>query len=422
MQNITLNTGQEAVASGFLEFLMGPEKYFVLKGYSGTGKSTMIKVILERLENYFKAALLINPAIPRYEVMLSATTNKAADNFGSIAKMDCSTVHNRLGLTLAKDFKTGENFLQVRKNVSQLHNTLLFIDEASYINGELMKLIQEQTTDSCKVVFIGDPDQLLSPKSTTAIAFNSGFMTRELTETMRQLVNGVPQANPITELAHGFRKVLHGQPWPRPKMDNQYLFWKKEDEFEELSLREFSRADWEYSDSKILGYTNKAAIYYNNMVRNHIHGDPRIQVGDYVENNSFIAGAGSGHPAVKTDELVLVTDIEEDSQEHGVNGRWLTINHGPRFFMPFDRKAKQQREAYARAQGEWHLLREIERWIDLRAVFGQTTNKAQGSTYKKVFINLNDMATCNWTDQLARMLYVATSRASEQVIFTGDLA
>ena len=60
-------------------------------------------------------------------------------------------------------------------------------------------------------------------------------------------------------------------------------------------------------------------------------------------------------------------------------------------------------------------------WIDLRAAYASTINKAQGSTYKTVFIDLDDIKRCNSGDQIARMMYVGVSRASQRVWLTGDL-
>jgi ATP-dependent exoDNAse (exonuclease V) alpha subunit len=57
----------------------------------------------------------------------------------------------------------------------------------------------------------------------------------------------------------------------------------------------------------------------------------------------------------------------------------------------------------------------------LRAAYAQTINKSQGSTYDRVFIDLDDLARCSSGDQLARMLYVGFSRARHQVFLTGDL-
>ena len=58
---------------------------------------------------------------------------------------------------------------------------------------------------------------------------------------------------------------------------------------------------------------------------------------------------------------------------------------------------------------------------DLRYTYASTINKAQGSTYDTVYIDLNDLAKCNDRDLQLRLLYVAVSRARHKVVFTGDI-
>jgi len=75
-----------------------------------------------------------------------------------------------------------------------------------------------------------------------------------------------------------------------------------------------------------------------------------------------------------------------------------------------------------KAKGSRGTATEIEtEWVDLRAAYSCTINKSQGSTYRKVFIDLDDIKRCRTPNTVARLMYVAVSRASEQVIMTGDL-
>jgi hypothetical protein len=418
LTNITLSPGQDNALADFVQFLCDPnETVWVLEGYSGTGKTTLVSTLLDRLKSYISAARLIWLAYPDYVIQLTATTNKAADMFSQLTGEDVRTIHSFLELRLWSDPKTGKKQLVPKIADNYKYNFLLFVDEASYINSPLLRLIFSQTKN-CKIVFIGDPAQLLSPGDVKAPVFMAGFRTAKLTETMRQLVNGVPQANPITDLATMFRERVNDGPWPKFTPDGKYVKYMDRQDFDAEIIKEFTRPDWHYHDSKVLAYTNDCVIAYNNAIRNHVSGDPDIQVGDYVENNSFIS---NGKSSVKTDQLVLVTDIEADSHHHGVFGNWVTLDHSLRFFFPKSRKDKHKFIAAARANSEWNLVREGEGWIDLRAVFAQTINKAQGSTYKKVFIDLSNIKTCTSGDQIARMMYVGVSRATTEVILTGDL-
>lgn len=415
---ITLSQGQDAALAAFVQFLCDPnEAVFVLEGYSGTGKTTLVATLLDRLKSYIQTAKLLWPAYPDYQIQLTATTNKAADTFGQLTGEDVRTIHSFLELRLSSDPKTGKKELVPKQKDNFKANYLLFVDEASYLDSHLLGLIFSQTKQ-CKVVLIGDPAQLLPPGAIKAPAFAAGFTTTRLEETMRQLVNGVPQANPITELATLFRHTVNGADWPQFKPDGKYVKYLDRADFEDAIIDEFTRPDWHYHDSKVLAWTNNCVIAYNNAIRSQVSGDPELQVGDYVENNAFVS---TGKSSVKTDQLVLITDIEADSRHHGVLGNWVTIDYSARFFFPKSRKDKQKFISEQRGLKEYGKVREGESWIDLRAVFAQTINKAQGSTYKKVFIDLDDIKGCNSGNQIARMMYVGVSRATSEVILTGDL-
>jgi ATP-dependent exoDNAse (exonuclease V) alpha subunit len=79
------------------------------------------------------------------------------------------------------------------------------------------------------------------------------------------------------------------------------------------------------------------------------------------------------------------------------------------------------RKAFAK-KNDTSKLKQLEDWlIDLRPLYACTINKSQGSTYNRVFLDLNDVDKCRNKNQVHRMLYVGFSRASEQVIITGDI-
>lgn len=417
-EEITLTEDQDNALSAFVNFLSSPvEQVFVLEGYSGTGKSTLIKTLMDRLHGYLKTIKLLNPAMPDYTVQLTATTNKAAETFGEITGMEVSTVHSFLGLIVNTDYKTGQTRLSIKKGANRIVQHLIFIDEASYIDSKLLGLIFEQTVQ-CKIVFIGDRAQLSPVKSTNTPVFHAGFKGAMLTKPMRQLVNGVPKANPITDLATQFRETVETGIWTPFKPDGQYVKHMKLDEFEDAILAEFTRPEWRYKDSKILGWTNKCVIGYNNAVNNHVTGDPNFRVGDYVVCNKFVS---SGGVTLKTDELVYITSIEDPVEELGVIGNFFTLNYTKRFFYPKSAEDKKKRMSLAKANDNYHDMRTIsDAWIDLRQAFAQTVNKAQGSTYGIVFIDITDIARCNSGDQVARMMYVAVSRARNMVYLTGD--
>lgn len=419
MADIVLTGDQSQAEDSFVKFLMDPvQQVFVLSGYSGTGKSTLIKTLLARLDSYLEKVKQVHPDHMIHDVVLTATTNKAAENFASITGRPVKTIHSQLKFRVMTDYATGEKNL-VATSRDKLQFTLLFIDEASYIDSKTLNMIFKQV-ENCKVVFIGDKGQLLMPKSMSAPVFNAGFPSAHLSQVMRQLgPDGTPQINMITELATAFRHTVETGVWPKGfKPDGESVLWVPRKEFKNVIEAEFLREDWQYHDSKILAFRNNTVVAYNQHIRNQLKGEPRLQKGDYAENNHFISAGKNG---IKTDQTVYISNVEADSEEFGVLGNWVELDHVIRVFHPHDRSIKSRLAARFRAAGEYKNAVTVDNWIDLRSVFAQTVNKSQGSTYKRVYLDLDDIKKCTHGSQIARMMYVGISRAQIQCWMTGDL-
>lgn len=408
-----LTDDQEAALAAFYRFLVDPiETVFVLSGGSGCGKSTLVKTMLERLDGFYKTAKLINPSYREPGVELTATTNKAAENLQQITGWPVRTIHSFLGLRVQTDWKTNTTSL-VAKPQDPIENSLVWIDEFSFVSKELLGLIFTRTKN-CKIVFVGDPYQLVDVKATNVPVAEAGFTGAALNQVVRQA-----EGNPIVELSAKFRETVKTGEFFAFKPDGHHIQHMDREAFKRAIAVEFSRTDWRYQDSKILSWTNKCAIDFNQFVRNLAKGDPHFQEGDYAVCNSFLT---VGRQSLKTDQLVLITDIEPDSERHGVLGNKIQMDHMLSAFQPKSLAAKNQRIKEARAAGHLHIVAELEtQWVDLRGAYASTVNKAQGSTFGSVFIDLDDIGRCNSGEQIARMLYVGVSRARNHVYLTGDL-
>ncbi len=409
----TLTADQESALNAFIQFLLDPiETVFVLKGYSGCGKSTLVKTILERMDSYQKTCRLVNPSMKEYPVVLAATTNKAAENLAAITGMECGTIHSVLGLRVEKNYRTNVTTLVGRPNFDMPEHVLLFIDEASYVGKEMLGHVFTRTKD-CKVVFIGDPAQLTDIKATSTPVFDAGFTGAALTEVVRQA-----KGNPIVDLSTAFRHTVNTGVWTPFTPDGHHIKRVTRAEFNKAIEAEFTRPGWKYEDSKILSWTNKAAIAFNGMVRNLAKGDPEFKEGDYAVCNQHLV---CGKQTVKTDAIVLISNIEPATTHRGVRGNWMNLDHSIRCFVPKSLEEWNLAIKTARAAGDHHLLPEMEtQWADLRGAYASTINKAQGSTYGTVFIDIDDLSGCNSGNQIARMLYVGVSRAKNHVYLTGD--
>lgn len=411
---ITLTTDQQNALEAFNRFLVDPiETVFVLSGYSGTGKTTLVKTLLEQLPNFMKTVRLLNPTVEDYPVMLTATTNKAAENFSQLTNREVTTIHSFLGLRVNTNYETGVTTL-IPKSMVPKEGVLLFIDEASYVDSNLLRLIFK-LTNKCKIVFMGDPAQLTPVKSAGTPVFTSHFTGAHLSQVVRQA-----EGNPIVDLSTKFRETVNSGEFFSFTPDGYAIKYLERSDFNKAIESEFTRPDWKYQDSKVLAWTNKCTIGYNHAVRDHVKGDPDFQIGDYAVCNKYIQVGGRN---IKTDQLVQITKISPDTAVYGVEGNHYTLDNSVTAFMPKSLAEKNALIKKARACEEYQIVEAAEnQWIDLRAAYACTVNKAQGSTFDRVFIDLDDIKRCNSGDQIARMLYVGVSRARKQVFLTGDIA
>ena len=111
----------------------------VILGGAGTGKSTIIKKIVDEY--------------PTVGFVLAAPTGKAARNLSDCAGYQARTVHSALGLHLDDD---------ALSPVIWKHIGLVVVDEASMVTIELLAGLLCKVRKDCRIVLVGDPNQLLS--------------------------------------------------------------------------------------------------------------------------------------------------------------------------------------------------------------------------------------------------------------------
>lgn len=406
-----LSPDQQAAFDKMVAFVLDPSKtFFVLEGFAGSGKSTLMDYFMDYLPKLEAAFRATNSGFQVPGVDLSATTHKAAENLSVITGHDVRTIHSVLGLRLATNYKTNKSYLEPRPNFPIPRNMLIIVDEASYIDLNLLHFIKTRT-QNCKVIFMGDPYQLVPVGYNTAPVFQQGFETVKLTGNHRN-------QSVIQEFSAKLRNTIDTGDWFQFKPDGHHIVHMDRTAFNDAVIAEFTRPDWKHNDSRVLSYTNDRSIEYNNYVQSHVKGNHEFQAGDYARSNKYTQASGS-NGYIRNDETVFIV-AAEDTSVCGVAGKNFLIKHNW-YFAPNslkDVKALEKESVYAQ---DSVVLRIMSSWLDLRAHFSETVNKSQGSTYGKVFIDLDDVASASNGTLIARLLYVAASRAKHQVILTGDL-
>ena len=403
---VTLNPEQDEASRKFTQFLLDRTiREMVLEGHAGTGKTFLVRYLLTELAHRmdFIQTVLDDEAEMMDRVYITATTHKAARVLKDLTGTDVQTIHSLLGLRLKNDYKTGTKYLQATSR-DTLEPGLLIIDEASFVTEELLGHIRKKA-ERCKVLFLGDPNQLTPAGDENCIIFNSNLFTAKLSKIMR---NG----GEIQKLSHQYRDVLLGGEWPVIKTTPDVRHVNGYDVAQEIDTA-FKNGE----NAKVLAFTNAQVERVNAYVCDLLGLTHRIAKGQRRITNKHI---GLGQNPILSETEVSIIDCY-DSEKYGVKGQMVCVgNHWA--FAPDDfDQAKAVANKFRKAK-EWNEYFEIQdEWADLRHPFALTIHKSQGSTYDKAIIDLADIGRCREPSQVARMLYVAISRASKEVILGGYL-
>lgn len=428
-----LSSSQKKTLENFHKFLDDDDNLFIISGFAGSGKSFLVKYLATVAEKIRKLRISLASTesakkAEDFRIFFTATTHKAKNVLADLTKANAHTIYSLLDLKVVNDYKNGSTKLKSKENpVFFPHGALVFVDEASMIDADLMKHIgtcvdfNKRNETSVKFVFIGDKFQLPPTRQKVLNLFDHPEVNH-LTEIQRQL-----QGSSIIAASQAYRAVLDSDlpptTWPDSKAFSGAVQWLSRARFESEILKHFRN----YPDPdkcKILGWTNECVRDYNSFVRD-LHGLPKdhFKEDEWVVNNQHFQ---SGSLTIGNDQVVKINEIYPDKfKVHGyvLEGYRVRVQKDPRYaFMPKDFKlVKEIMKKLAKAQN-WSMYFVLkEGLLDLRPVHAQTCHKAQGSTYETVFVDLDDIGKNNKWQEVARLVYVAISRASKQVYLTGEL-
>lgn len=281
-------------------FMESDASVFILRGYAGTGKTTMVKHIVD----YISQSRL---------VALMAPTGRAARVLSEKTGYDANTIHKTI-------YGTGSLVSKEVKNVAEAEFKLCFpinmtdgkivavVDEASMLCSRTVEQEMFQFgTDNLmndlltfvrpsyggKVIFVGDPAQLPPVGESDSQALNETFfvekglkvMTGTLTEVLRQTGDSV-----ILKNAMKIRELLNTE------IRNRLVFEEKEGDVESIADGELlnkyfdERKRGGEKDNVVICFSNQSAYQYNKAIREKLYAEenPELKVGDVlmvVHNN-----------------------------------------------------------------------------------------------------------------------------------------
>ena len=460
-----LTNQQNKVFEQIKAFLNSDASVFILRGYAGTGKTTMVKVIADYIEQ-------------TRQLVMMAPTGRAARVLAMKTGHTATTIHKAIYSKAHVEPKKVKNIAESEfKFVFSINNSenggniVAIVDEASMvcsrkIEHELFMFGTDNLMEDLltfvrpnfggKVIFVGDPAQLPPVGESVSNALRAEYFKEkglkvieaELTEVLRQKDDSV-----ILKNAMMIRDLL------KKDKRNQLVFEEQKDDVETVPSEQFLDKYLNYRkesgkhDSVIICYSNKSANRYNRDIRKSLYGGdvplqendillitqnnyrldrmngefvPVLSIGERIQQSApvyaqiggkkerivitlnFIKvtvpnGDGNPIPSMLLEDL-LTSDTATISIDEN---RALYIN-----FCMRNPNLKQGTESFAEA-----LLND-EYYNAIRAKYGYavTGHKCQGGEWGKVFVDYTGRTGLD--DDSLRWAYTATTRAQKTLYVT----
>jgi exodeoxyribonuclease-5 len=317
---------QNIVLQQLAEFIFAKNKdaLYLLKGYAGTGKTTIVGAIVSNLWKAKKSAILMAP------------TGRAAKVISNYSGKEAFTIHKKIYFP-KKERGGGVKFvLQPNKH----RNTIFIVDEASMIpdtpsesklmeNGSLLDDLMQYVYSGhqCKLLLIGDTAQLppvkldLSPaldENTLALKYNKEVTKMELDEVVRQEENSGILVN-----ATILREALSGTSFDYFKFDLAHFkdIIRLVDGYEIMDAINDAYSDLGKEETAIIVRSNKRANLYNQQIRNRIlFNESELSAGDYlmvVKNNYFWIKPTTEAGFIANGDIIEVLEIFSIQELYG---------------------------------------------------------------------------------------------------------
>lgn len=415
-------TPEQAEALAALEsFVQGSEKLYLLTGYAGTGKTTLLQAFIQSLRQQGD----------HRSIVLTAFSNKATKVLATMAarwrlEVDAMTCCKLLGLRPVVDEDSGTQVFQVdQKQRSQFDRyRLVIVDECSMVNEELWELLVNAVSNlyhGTQILFVGDPAQLPPVNEPESACFRHILNRSELTEVVRY-------GGAIGVIAEDLRRHLERPTLPSFHTDSnadhtEGCFVLPRPAWENLLIKAFTSPSYQENPDQVraLAYTNRRVTQLNQLIRRALY-PPNVP--RFVTGERLIAL----NPCLKEETLVLSTSAECEVlyTARGREGEW------PMWILEVETEEgdyKTLRVLHESGQGEFKakldFLAKEKRWMefwDLRQRFHEvdyayslTVHKSQGSTFQDVFVDIPSMRVNRNTIERNQLCYVAFTRAAKRL-------
>ncbi|MEL6810609.1 MAG: ATP-binding domain-containing protein [Bacteroidota bacterium] len=450
----TVTPKQDITLQLLSKFILSDKKNetFLLKGYAGTGKTTIVGTLVKNLGKARRSSVLLAP------------TGRAAKVISNYSNKEAFTIHKKI--YFPKSVKGGGISFTLQPNKHK--NVIFIVDEASMIpdinqdsklfeNGSLLDDLMQYVYSghNCKLLLIGDTAQLppvkldISPAlnpTTLENYYNKEVVTIELDEVVRQQKESgiLYNATQIRDtLDNGFFESFKFNELPYPEvirpMDGQEIMDAINDSYSELGNEE----------TVIIVRSNKRANIYNQNIRNRIlFQEEELSAGDYlmvVKNNYFWVKPNSEAGFIANGDIIEILEIFNFKELYGfrfaeVSMRMvdypkmkpmetvllldtLTSETPSLSYEDSNRLYEEVRKDYAHEKSNYKKFLGVKNnkyfnALQVKFSYAITCHKSQGGQWNTVFIEQPYLPNGIDKDYL-RWLYTAVTRAKEKLYLLG---
>jgi len=418
--------------------------FFLLRGYAGTGKTSIITALVNTLPSF------------NYKFVLIAPTGRAAKVMTSYAKRSAFTVH-KIIYKQTGDPSTGE--LEFKPQKSYYKKSIFIVDEASMLSiksdfgkrGLLEDLIKFAFSDpDNKLLLIGDSAQLPpigqnesnSLKSLYYDQFGLPLFESELNEVMRQ-----EQESGILWNATVLRNLLEVDTKRVGIRTRSFSdIYRMDSTKMEDGLR-YAYNKYGIGHTIIICRSNKTAVNYNLFIRRQIHFfDDELEIGDVVmsvRNNYHYAPPDSPSGFLANGDFMEIVKILGFEEKHGFRFADLELQmynedgSGDRFqakvlldtlYTNATSLSEEQNSQLWRSVSADYMNIESRKArneaisgdtfmnaIQIKFAYALTCHKAQGGQWSAVFIDQGFVHEDQDMDDRIKWLYTAFTRATNEL-------
>ena len=438
---------QEKAVKSLADFLFSPKQdsVFLLKGYAGTGKTSLIGALVKTLDQLQQKCVLLAP------------TGRAAKVFSHYAKHSAFTIHKKI--YRQRNYSNDMDNFSLDDNLHQ--QTLFIVDEASMIandglsgaafgTGRLLDdLIQYVYAGTgCRLMLIGDTAQLppvgeeQSPALSPDVLKGYGLEVYEaqLTEVVRQmhdsgiLWNATELRRYISEEVFFALPSIRVDGFPDIRIiPGNELIEAINDSYDHAGMDE----------TIVVCRSNKRANIYNRGIRNMIlYREDELNSGDLLmvaKNNYFWTEQCKEIDFIANGDIAVVRRVRRVREAYGFRFADVVLafpDYGDvelevkllldtlHTDTPALPKEQNDKLFYAVLEDYADITVKRERMKKMKAdphynalqvkyAYAVTCHKAQGGQWKRVFLDQGYMTEDMLTPDYFRWLYTAFTRATE---------